>query len=80
LYQNIYPKLFIEYPEKVQDIKVNTRIIKEVIKESAKKVFMISGWQCRALPNVSVSHCPTLQTEIEKHFESEQQMCKVRGW
>jgi len=29
LYQNIYPKLFIEYLEKAQDI--NTHIIKEVI-------------------------------------------------
>jgi hypothetical protein len=43
LYQNICPKVFIEYPEKAQDINMNTHIIKEVIKESARMVFERSG-------------------------------------
>ena len=49
-------------------------------KEGAKQVSEKSGWQSRTLPNVSVSHCPMLQTETEKHFDSEQQRGKVRRW
>lgn len=39
----ICPKVYIEYPEKAQDIKMNTHIIKEVNKKSAKMVFERSG-------------------------------------
>ena len=49
--------------------------------KSAKQVSDESDcWQSRTLSNVSVSHCRTIQTETEKHFESERHAGKVRSW